>query len=56
MAADKLEHGGAEPKEFYQAKLATAEFFFERMLPAILRAAPPGKRRRRLRRGKSKQP
>ena len=33
VAADKLEHGGAEPKEFYQAKLATAEFFFERMLP-----------------------
>lgn len=33
VATDKLAHGGAEPKEFYQAKLATAEFFFERMLP-----------------------
>ena len=33
VAAEKLEHGGNEPAEFYQAKLATAEFFFERMLP-----------------------
>lgn len=33
-ARDKLEHGGNEPAEFYKAKLATAEFYFERLLPA----------------------
>jgi hypothetical protein len=33
VAQEKLEKGGNEPKEFYQAKLATAEFFFERLLP-----------------------
>ena len=33
-AKDKLENGGNEPAEFYQAKLATAEFYFERMLPS----------------------
>lgn len=33
VAADKLENGGHEPAEFYRAKLATAEFFFDRMLP-----------------------
>ncbi|MDF1628469.1 MAG: acyl-CoA dehydrogenase C-terminal domain-containing protein [Alcanivoracaceae bacterium] len=32
-AQDKLDNGGAEPKEFYQSKLATAEFYFERLLP-----------------------
>jgi alkylation response protein AidB-like acyl-CoA dehydrogenase len=32
-AQDKLVNGGAEPKEFYQGKLATAEFYFERLLP-----------------------
>jgi len=34
VAQDKLENGGAEPAEFYQAKLATAEFYFDRMLPS----------------------
>ena len=34
VAKDKLENGGAEPAEFYKAKLATAEFYFERMLPS----------------------
>ena len=34
VALDKLDNGGNEPAEFYRAKLATAEFFFERMLPA----------------------
>jgi 3-(methylsulfanyl)propanoyl-CoA dehydrogenase len=33
VAYDKLENGGSEPKEFYKAKIATAEFYFERMLP-----------------------
>ena len=33
VAQEKLEKGGNESKEFYEAKLATAEFFFERMLP-----------------------
>ena len=32
-AQDKIANGGEQPKEFYQAKLATAEFFFEHMLP-----------------------
>ena len=34
VAKDKLENGGEEPAEFYQAKLATAEFYFDRMLPS----------------------
>jgi hypothetical protein len=33
VAQDKLENGGADSKEFYQAKLATAEFYFEHLLP-----------------------
>ena len=33
VAQEKLEKGGNEPKEFYQAKLATAEFYFDRLLP-----------------------
>lgn len=33
VAKDKLDNGGDESKEFYQSKLATAEFFFDRMLP-----------------------
>jgi len=33
VAQDKLQNGGNEPKEFYEAKLATADFYFERMLP-----------------------
>ncbi|MDX1802622.1 MAG: acyl-CoA dehydrogenase C-terminal domain-containing protein [Alcanivorax sp.] len=34
VAKDKLENGGEEPAEFYKAKLATAEFYFDRMLPS----------------------
>ena len=34
VAKDKLENGGNEPAEFYKAKLATAEFYFERILPS----------------------
>ena len=33
MAVDKLEHGGNESEAFYQAKLATTEFYYERLLP-----------------------
>jgi len=33
VAVDKLDHGGEESEEFYQAKLATTEFYFERLLP-----------------------
>jgi len=33
VAQEKLAHGGQESAEFYQAKLATAEFYFERLLP-----------------------
>jgi hypothetical protein len=33
VALDKLENGGEQPKEFYQSKLATAEFYFDRLLP-----------------------
>jgi len=33
VAQEKLEKGGNEPKEFYEGKLATADFYFERMLP-----------------------
>ena len=32
-AQEKLEKGGEQPKEFYEAKLATAEFYFEHLLP-----------------------
>jgi alkylation response protein AidB-like acyl-CoA dehydrogenase len=33
VAKEKLTKGGADTPDFYRAKLATAEFFFERMLP-----------------------
>jgi hypothetical protein len=33
VAQEKLDNGGAEQPEFYQAKLQTAEFYFERLLP-----------------------
>ena len=33
VAQEKLVQGGQESAEFYRAKLATAEFYFERMLP-----------------------
>ncbi len=33
VAHEKLENGGAEQAEFYQAKIQTAEFYFERLLP-----------------------
>ncbi|MBK6758872.1 MAG: acyl-CoA dehydrogenase C-terminal domain-containing protein [Moraxellaceae bacterium] len=33
VAHEKLETGGAEQPEFYQAKIQTAEFYFERLLP-----------------------
>ncbi len=33
VAYEKLENGGAESPEFYQAKIQTAEFYFERLLP-----------------------
>ncbi|HNG47940.1 MAG TPA: acyl-CoA dehydrogenase C-terminal domain-containing protein, partial [Agitococcus sp.] len=33
VAYEKLETGGAEQPEFYQAKIQTAEFYFERLLP-----------------------
>jgi len=33
VAADKLDNGGDESEEFYKAKLATAEFYYERLLP-----------------------
>jgi alkylation response protein AidB-like acyl-CoA dehydrogenase len=33
VAYDKLENGGSETPEFYQAKIQTAEFYFERLLP-----------------------
>ncbi|KAF0809553.1 acyl-CoA dehydrogenase [Alcanivorax sp. S71-1-4] len=32
-AQEKIATGGEQPKEFYEAKLATAEFYFEHMLP-----------------------
>lgn len=32
-AQKKLQTGGEQSREFYQAKLATAEFYFDRMLP-----------------------
>jgi hypothetical protein len=33
VAVDKLENGGEESAGFYQAKLGTTEFYFERLLP-----------------------
>ena len=33
VAIEKLEHGGSESPEFYQAKIQTADFYFDRMLP-----------------------
>jgi hypothetical protein len=33
VAFDKLENGGDETEEFYKAKIQTAEFYFERLLP-----------------------
>ncbi|MEX2474061.1 acyl-CoA dehydrogenase C-terminal domain-containing protein [Marinobacter sp.] len=33
VAADKLDSGGDESEAFYKAKLATAEFYYERLLP-----------------------
>ncbi|MDX1635256.1 MAG: acyl-CoA dehydrogenase C-terminal domain-containing protein [Marinobacter sp.] len=33
VAVDKLANGGEESEDFYRAKLATAEFYYERLLP-----------------------
>ena len=33
VAYDKLENGGVEAPEFYKAKIQTAEFFFDKILP-----------------------
>lgn len=33
VAQEKLENGGVESPDFYRAKLATAEFYFEKILP-----------------------
>ena len=33
VAQEKLAHGGQESPDFYRAKLATAEFYYERLLP-----------------------
>ena len=33
VASDKLDKGGADSEDFYRAKLATAEFYYERLLP-----------------------
>ena len=33
VAFDKLENGGMEEPAFYQAKIQTAEFYFDRLLP-----------------------
>ncbi len=33
VAFEKLEKGGSETPEFYKAKIQTAEFYFERLLP-----------------------
>ena len=33
IASDKLKTGGSESKEFYKAKLATARFYFDHLLP-----------------------
>ncbi|KEF30414.1 Acyl-CoA dehydrogenase [Marinobacter nitratireducens] len=33
VAADRLDNGGDESEAFYNAKIATAEFYYERLLP-----------------------
>jgi len=33
VAADRLDNGGDESEAFYKAKLATADFYYERLLP-----------------------
>jgi hypothetical protein len=33
VAADRLDNGGDESEAFYKAKLATAEFYYQRLLP-----------------------
>lgn len=33
VAHDKLKNGGKDTKEFYQAKIQTAEFYFDKLLP-----------------------
>lgn len=33
VAEKKLATGGRSPKDFYEAKLATSDFFFENLLP-----------------------
>lgn len=33
VAVEKLKNGGTESKEFYQAKLTTARFYFDHLLP-----------------------
>ncbi len=33
VAQDKLSNGGKEPADYYKAKLQTAEFYFDRLLP-----------------------
>jgi len=33
VASDKLDNGGEESEDFYRAKLATAEFYYQRLLP-----------------------
>ncbi len=33
VAAEKLAKGGAEAREFYEAKLLTADFYFDKLLP-----------------------
>lgn len=33
VAYDKLKNGGSETKEFYESKIKTAEFYFEKLLP-----------------------
>jgi Acetyl-CoA dehydrogenase C-terminal like len=33
VAFEKLEKGGNESPEFYRAKIQTAEFYFDRLLP-----------------------
>ena len=33
VATEKLAKGGAESREFYEAKLLTADFYFDKLLP-----------------------
>ena len=33
VAYEKLEKGGTEAPEFYKAKIQTAEFYFDKLLP-----------------------